>query len=157
MCSGDAQGLSERRTMPSRFNWSNSSFAARNFSSSRRRNLEEMGGPEVLMWWNTSFVAGRGGSVLDVFTTSSNSLNNSANQTSKGWLMSTAVGRSGGRRGQLSGPALAGPALAGPALAGLALAAPVLAGPVLAGPALAAPALAGPAVAAPALAAPGVG
>jgi hypothetical protein len=55
-----------------------------------------MGGPEVLMWWNTSLVAGRGGSVLDVFTTSSNSLNNSANQTSKGWLISTAAGRSGG-------------------------------------------------------------
>ncbi len=157
MCSGDAQGLSERRTMPSRSSWSNSIFAARNFSSSRRRNLEEIGGPEVLMWWNTSFVAGRGGSVLDVFTTSSNSLNNSANQTSKGWLISTSVGRSGGGRGQLSGPVLAGSALAAPALAGPALAAPAMAGPALAAPALAGPALAAPAVAAPALVAQEVG
>ncbi len=83
---------------------------------------------------------------MDVFTTSSNSLNNSANQTSKGWLMSTAIGRPGGRRGQLSGPALAGPALAGPALAGPALAAPALAGPALAAPTLSAPALAAPAL-----------
>jgi hypothetical protein len=81
-----------------------------------------------------------------------NSLNNSASQTSKGWLISTSVGRSGGGRGQLSGPALAGPAPAAPALA-----APALAGPALAAPALAAPALAGPAVAASVLVAQEVG
>jgi hypothetical protein len=37
----------------------------------------------------SSFMAGSGGRVLDELTASSNSLSKAANQTSKGWLMST--------------------------------------------------------------------
>ncbi len=53
MWRGEAQGLLDRRMIPSRSRAANSAFAAASFSVSSRRKGEAMGGPLVSKWCST--------------------------------------------------------------------------------------------------------
>jgi hypothetical protein len=97
MCTGDDQGLSDRRTIPSFSSCRNSTFAAANFSASSRRKREAMGGPEVLMLCYTSVPTG--GRTLEGHTTSSNSARNAFSHS----------GDSGGGAGGLAAAAASPP------------------------------------------------
>ena len=71
MCSGEAQLLSERRTIPCLSISRNSFFAAASLSESNLLYLAVEGRPSVSMWWTTSCFTS--GSSLEAFSTSGNS------------------------------------------------------------------------------------